>query len=86
MLNGYVGIVSRRGLCQLRVERNDTLRLVCQASMNASKTPRVGFWAILADENARNITRLLDQGESKEALRLLNQTVKDGGHLASSQG
>jgi hypothetical protein len=82
MLQGYVGIVSRRGLCQLRVEKHDTIRLACQAGVTASKTPRVGFWAVLADDIAGTIVHLVDQGENKEALRLLNQTVKDGGHLS----
>lgn len=81
MLNGYVGIVSRRGLCQLQVEREDTLRRARQAQLLGTKAIRVGFWAVLADDNARYIASLLDQGERKEALRVLNQAAREAGHL-----
>ena len=81
MLNGYVGTVSNRGLCQFQVERHDTIRRVRQAALAHAKAPRFGFWAVLADETARDITELLDQDEGKEALRLLNQAAIEGGHL-----
>lgn len=81
MVNGYVGIVSRRGLCQLQVERYDTIRRASQAPMMGDKPPRVGFWATLADDSARHIAGLLDQDEGKEALRLLNQVAIESGHL-----
>ena len=81
MLNGYVGIVSRKGLCQFQIERQDTLRLAHQAAITSSKQARVGFWAILPIPSALAIFALIEQGESKEALRLLNQTAREGGHL-----
>jgi hypothetical protein len=81
MLNGYVGIVSRSGLCQIEIERQDTLRHVRLVTATSNKQPRIGFWAILSPDLARYISLLIDQGEGKEALRVLNQVVCDGGHL-----
>lgn len=81
MLNGYVGIVSRKGVCQMQVERQDTLRFVHQAGATGNKQPRIGFWAVLSTESARCISSLIEQGEEKEALHVLNQVVREGGHL-----
>ena len=81
MLNGYVGIVSRRGLCQIQIERQDTLRHARQAGADGNKQPRVGFWAILSSDLAHQISTLVEQGEGREALRVLNQVVREGGHL-----
>lgn len=80
MLNGYVGIVSRRGLCQIEIERHDTLRRA-HAAVSGTIHPRVGFWAILPERSAHAIFALVEQGETKEALRVLNQAAREGGHL-----
>ena len=81
MLNGYVGIVSRSGLCQIQIERQDTLRQVRQATVAGNRPPRVGFWAILSSDLAHQISSLIEEGEGREALRVLNQVVREGGHL-----
>jgi hypothetical protein len=81
MLNGYVGIISRTGLCRFQVERHDTLRQTRQAAVLGNKQLRVAFWAVLPDETARQIADLLDQGEGKEALRVLNHSAREAGHL-----
>jgi hypothetical protein len=81
MLNGYVGIVSRRGLCQIQLERQDTLRRARESVVPGHKQPRVAFWAVIPVHLACHISALVEQGEGKEALRVLNQVARDAGHL-----
>ena len=81
MLNGYVGIVSQQGLCQIQVEGREAMLHVHRAATLSQDSPRVGFWAILPTETACYIAGLVDRGEGKEALRVLNQTAREGGHL-----
>jgi hypothetical protein len=81
MLNGYVGIVSRRGLCQIQIERQDTLRRARESAVPGNKQPRVAFWAIIPVHLACQVFALVEQGEGKEALRVLNQVARDAGHL-----
>lgn len=81
MLNGYVGIVSQRGLCQIQIERHDTLRRARESLVTRGKFPRIGFWAVLPTALAREISALIEEGEEKEALRVLNMVAREGGHL-----
>ena len=81
MLNGYVGIVSRRGLCQIQIERQDTLLRARESVVTGSKQARVAFWAIIPVHLAHHISALVEQGEAKEALCVLNQVARDAGHL-----
>ena len=80
MLQSYVGIASSHGLNALFVENAETLRLVGRAAPPAGQ-PRVGFWAVMLDQDARRVAALLREGERREALRLLDRTVQDIGRL-----
>ena len=81
MLNGYIGIVSRRGLCQIQVERQEVLQQIYRSATLGKHSPRIGFWATLPEEAARHISTLVLHGECHEALRILNQSARESGHL-----
>lgn len=66
MINGGVGIASRTGLCRFQIERSDTLRRIHQVSAINRSGSRVGFWAVLAEEDARHIVRLVGQGKQRK--------------------
>lgn len=78
MLKAYVGVASPHGLTALRPERDDTL---CLVERWARADLRVGFWAVLADGDARLVQILFDQGYRREALVLLGRCAKDIGRI-----
>lgn len=80
MLNGYIGTVTRKGLCEILVEEHQAMLRIQRAASGRPSTC-IGFWATLPDDAARFISGLIDQGERKAALRLLNQAAREGGHL-----
>lgn len=82
MLKAYVGIASPHGLAVLQPERDDTLCLVDRWVRTGRR--RVGFWAVLGDEDARTVQTLFRNGYPREALVLLDRCARDIGRLLPS--
>ena len=82
MLKAYVGIASDEGLCSLHPERDETLTFVSRAVRG--ERPRVGFWAVLDDAQARCVQALCDGGRRRDALRYLDRAAREAGRLLPS--
>lgn len=82
MLKAYVGIATDEGLCSLHPERDDTMKFVRRAVR--SERPRVGFWAVLDETQARCVQALFDGGLHREAMLFLDRTAKDMGRILPS--
>ena len=79
MLKAYVGTATDEGLCSLHPERDDTMNFVRRAVR--SERPRVGFWAVLDETQARCVQALFDGGLRREALSLLDRTAREAGRI-----
>jgi hypothetical protein len=83
MLKAYVGVASQHGLAVLQPERDDTLSAV-ERHVELNRR-RVGFWAVLGDEDARSVQVLFECGYRREALVLLDRCAKDIGRILPSE-
>ncbi len=83
MLKAYVGVASPQGLAVLQPERDDTLSAV-ERHVELNRR-RVGFWAVLGDEDARSVQVLFECGYRREALVLLDRSAKDIGRILPSE-
>jgi hypothetical protein len=81
MLKSYVGLASARGLEAFAPEH----RLAVQAlAARARKVPSVCCWAVLPDDDAREIDDRLAAGEAEAALALLEATAREVGPIFPS--
>jgi hypothetical protein len=83
MLKAYVGIASPHGLAVLQPERDDT-RSAVERYVELNRR-RVGFWAVLGDDEARAVWVLFHRGYRREALALLDRSAKDVGRILPSE-
>lgn len=83
MLKAYVGIASPHGLSVLQPERDDTLSAV-ERYVELNRL-RVGFWAVLGDDDAWSVRVLVQQGYRREALALLDRRARDIGRILPSE-
>ena len=83
MLKAYVGIASPQGLAVLQPERDDT-RSAVERYVELNRR-RVGFWAVLGDDEARSVRMLFQRGYRREALALLDRSAKDIGRILPSE-
>lgn len=77
MPKAYVGIASPHGLTVLQPEQDDTLSAV-ERYVELNRL-RVGFWAVLGDDDARSVRVLFQHGYRREALALLDRSARDIG-------
>lgn len=82
MPKAYVGAASQHGLAVLQLERADTLCLVERWVRTGRQ--RVGFWAVLGDEDAAWVWTLFRTGYRREALVMLGRCAKDMGRILPS--
>lgn len=82
MLQAYVGVVSRQGISLLSPEHEGT-RLSVRRAVRSS-TGRIGFWAVLAESDARSVQALFQSGYRHEALVMLNRCARDIGRILPS--
>ncbi len=83
MPKAYVGIASPHGLAVLQPERDDTLSAV-ERYVELNRL-RVGFWAVLGDDDACTVRVLFHRGYRREALALLDRSAKDIGRILPSE-
>ena len=83
MLRGYVGIASPHGLAVLHPERDDT-RSAVERYVELNRL-RVGFWAVLGDDDACSVRALFQCGHRREALALLDRSAKEIGRILPSE-
>lgn len=79
MPKAYVGIASPHGLADLQPERDDTLSAV-ERYVELNRL-RVGFWALLGDNDACSVRVLFQRGCRQEALALLDRCATDSGRI-----
>lgn len=82
MLKAYVGIATDEGLCSLQPERDETMLFVRRAVR--SERPRVGFWAVLDETQARCVQALFVGGLRREAMLFLDRAAKEMGRILPS--
>ncbi len=78
MPKAYVGIAGPNGLTILQPERDETLLAI---ERFVGRGRRVGFWALLGDDDARSVQTLIRQGYWREALRALERCAQDFGRI-----
>lgn len=83
MLRAYVGIASPHGLAVLHPERDDTLSAV-ERYVELNRL-RVGFWAVLGEDDACSVRALFQRGHRREALALLDRSAKEIGRILPSE-
>ena len=79
MPKAYVGIASPHGLTVLQPERDDTLSAV-ERYVELNRL-RVGFWAVLGDDDVCSVRVLFQHGYRREALALLDRRATDIGRI-----
>lgn len=79
MPKAYVGIATLHGLAVLQPEQDDTLSAV-ERYVELNRL-RVGFWAVLGDDDARSVRVLFQNGYRREALALLDRKATDIGRI-----
>ena len=79
MLKAYVGVASKHGLSLFQPEREESLLLVRQCVCHGIR--RLGFWAIVNDEEAQTVRALFLAGHRKEAMNALDRCAQTIGPI-----
>ncbi len=79
MFKAYVGVMSHQGLAVLQPERDETLSLVRRSVQD--NFSRVGFWAVLDDNEARCVKALFVGGLRREAMMFLDRSAREMGRI-----
>lgn len=79
MLKAYVGVMSKEGVAILQPERDESLSIV-RRSMR-SDFARVGFWAVLGEDDARCVQALVTGGLCREAMFYLDRSAREMGRI-----
>lgn len=82
MTNSYLVIVSAEGLELLTEESTHARRFLIHRCFGRQRGREACYWAHLATENAELIHWLIQCGQQRPALWLLNQSARDAGLLA----
>ena len=80
MRNAYVGIATIQGLDTLFVEIAPARQLIGELPARA-RSPQIGFWAVMSENDADRITLLLESGECRTALHMLDRAACECGRL-----
>ncbi|MBN9517280.1 hypothetical protein J0H58_01985 [bacterium] len=83
MPKAYVGIASPHGLAVLQPEQDETLSAV-ERYVELNRL-RVGFWAVLGDDDACSVRALFRCGHRREALVLLDRSAKEIGRILPNE-
>jgi hypothetical protein len=78
MINSYVGIASQEGLEVFVPEHEHVVRFLAR---RAGRRHAACYWAVMPEEAAAEVRRLLDLGEPYEALLALNLVATQIGPL-----
>ncbi len=84
MLSAYVGIAKRDGLEVFVPEHEHVVRFLARRVQREGLRLAVCYWAVLPDEAAREVGRLLELGEPYAALLTLDHAAKELGPIIPS--
>lgn len=79
MLKAYVGVASKHGLSLFQPEREDSLVRVRHCVRESIR--RIGFWAVVQDDEARSIHALVLNGQRREAMFALDRLASQIGPI-----
>ncbi len=85
MTSSYVGIITRRGLEFFLPETKHAARFLLRRASRLSFAPAVCYWAVLRDSHAARIRWMLHEGNSLEALNILQFAATSLGTLLDSE-
>lgn len=81
MTEAYLGIVSQWGLECFLPETKQAARFLLRRTLGSSHSPAVCCWAVLQHDDANSIRGLLGDGNTAQALELLQQAAHSLGTL-----
>ena len=84
MTQCYVGIITRRGLVGLFLENDHVVHFLVRRLYRRRPYSGIGFWSVLPEEAAEVIQALLELGEHREALRMLQSSSLHFGSILPS--
>jgi hypothetical protein len=75
MIDSYVAIITRRGLEHFCPENKHVLRFMLRRAYRRQPLPAFCYWAVLHDEDARQVRRCLRCRAFADALRALESSA-----------
>jgi hypothetical protein len=79
MNQSYVGVITAEGLQAIYRESDHLVRFLERRLYRSRPVAGLCYWAVLADRDLEHIELQIQQGESRAALRALEEAAEFGG-------
>ena len=81
MNRSYVGIITHRGLESFLLETDQALRLLVRRAYRKRPLQALCYWAILGDDDAREVEQRVRSGALHDAVRTLESSASSLGPI-----